>query len=490
VVVGLTAFQPGDFIFASSLGPSVSVTVQTPDGYDFSTLYGDLAASNPLQSANDANHIFAVDAAKGITFEMIGTNIYDTVTHQPVAGGVITEIDILNTTNPTQTMQDHVLVNTNGWSIDASVFFSAIGAYAANNNNTGSLNGIFNAATYSIVGSAGFADNNGPSHSGADVFFGGDHADVFNGMPGPFGPGDLGNDTVDYSHASTGVTVDLLHPANNLGAALGDTFISIENLRGTAFDDTLTGDGNNNVLEGGLGHNTLNGGTPGGAGDTVSYEHATASVTVNLSLSTPQNTIGAGIDTLSNFQILLGSSHDDILTGNGSSIIEGGLGNDQINGQFGGQDTASYQHATSGVTVSLMVSGPQNTGGAGSDSLSNIANLFGSQFSDNLTGDNNANRLDGGFGSSDAHDTLTGLGGADTFVFNTGHVTITDFTVGEDVVDVLHAHNGSPFTTAEVTALIAASAGNTIDFGNNNLLTFTGITVSTQLHAADFLHVA
>jgi Ca2+-binding RTX toxin-like protein len=243
------------------------------------------------------------------------------------------------------------------------------------------------------------------------------------------------------------------------------------------------------VIEGGLGNDTLNGGTVGGIGDTVSYEHATASVTVNLSLPGPQNTIGAGTDTLSNFQTLLGSSHDDILTGNGSSIIEGGPGNDQINGQVGGQDTASYQHATSGVTVSLNVSGPQNTGGAGSDSLSNIANLFGSQFSDNLTGDNNANRLDGGFGGSDVHDTLTGLGGADTFVFNTGHVTITDFSEAQhDLVDVTHANSGSTFTTAELNALIAASAGDTIDFGNNNLLTFTGITVSTQLHAADFLH--
>ncbi len=62
-----------DFIFASSLGPSVAVTVQTPDGYDFSTLYDDLAASSLATSANTTDHIFAVDAAKGITFEMIGT---------------------------------------------------------------------------------------------------------------------------------------------------------------------------------------------------------------------------------------------------------------------------------------------------------------------------------------------------------------------------------------------------------------------------------
>ncbi len=319
------------------------------------------------------------------------------------------------------------------------------------------------------------------------MFFGGDHPDVFNGLPGPFGPFDNGNDTVDYSHVSgpAGVTVDLSNPLNNTGAAAGDTFISIENLRGSNFDDTLNGDANNNVLEGGLGNDTLN----GGAGDTVSYEHASAGVTVDLAVTTPQNTIGAGTDTLSNFTMLRGSTHDDFLAGGGNSIIEGGAGNDHITGVVGSNVTASYEHASSGVTVSLNVAVAQDTGGAGVDTLSNISNLFGSQFSDNLTGNANANTLDGGFGGSDVNDTLTGLGGADTFVFNSGHVTIADFSALQgDHVDVLQANNGSTFTDAQLNALIAASTGDTIDFGNNNLLTFTGMTVSTQLHASDFLH--
>jgi hypothetical protein len=132
----------------------------------------------------------------------------------------------------------------------------------------------------------------------------------------------------------------------------------------------------------------------------------------------------------------------------------------------------------------------QNTGGAGIDTLSNVANLFGSQFSDNLTGNGGANRLDGGYGGSDVHDTLTGLGGADTFVFNSGHVTITDFSeLQGDPVDISHANNGSGFTVEQLNALLSASTGDSIDFGNNNVLTFTGITnVSQQLHAGDFLH--
>ena len=56
----------------------------------------------------------------------------------------------------------------------------------------------------------------------------------------------------------------------------------------------------------------------GGAGtDTVSYEHAAAGVTVSLALTTAQNTVGAGSDTLSGFENLTGSAFDDTLTGTG-----------------------------------------------------------------------------------------------------------------------------------------------------------------------------
>ena len=48
----------------------------------------------------------------------------------------------------------------------------------------------------------------------------------------------------------------------------GDTFTSIENLSGSAFDDTLTGDTADNVLEGGDGADTLDGGA---GADTASW---------------------------------------------------------------------------------------------------------------------------------------------------------------------------------------------------------------------------
>jgi hypothetical protein len=82
------------------------------------------------------------------------------------------------------------------------------------------------------------------------------------------------------------------------------------------------------------------------------------------------------------------------------------------------------------------------------------------------------------------------MGGADKFVFDSGHVTITDFSEADlDLVDISHANNGSGFTAAQLAALLAGSTGDTIDFGNGNVLTFANITnVSAQLHSSDFLH--
>jgi hypothetical protein len=63
------------------------------------------------------------------------------------------------------------------------------------------------------------------------------------------------------------------------------------------------------VLTGGLGNDVLNGGT--GGVDTASYADATVGVTVNLAIVGQQNTVGAGLDTLSNIDNLTGSKLAD-----------------------------------------------------------------------------------------------------------------------------------------------------------------------------------
>jgi Ca2+-binding RTX toxin-like protein len=163
-----------------------------------------------------------------------------------------------------------------------------------------------------------------------------------------------------------------------------------ETLSGAGADDILFGGAGNDTLTGGAGNDLLNGGAgndrlEGGVGDdTASYADATGPVVVSLRLTTAQNTGGAGTDTLVSMEHLTGSAFDDILTditdatfGN-NNVLSGGAGNDTLVAWLGddtldggaGTDTASYAGLGAAVVVSLAISGSQNTGGAGSDTLS------------------------------------------------------------------------------------------------------------------------
>lgn len=74
--------------------------------------------------------------------------------------------------------------------------------------------------------------------------------------------GGSGSDTVSYVDASAGVTVSLaLSAAQATGGSGSDTLLSVENLTGSDYNDTLTGDAGTNLLAGGAGADSLIGGT-------------------------------------------------------------------------------------------------------------------------------------------------------------------------------------------------------------------------------------
>ncbi|MCI4661579.1 MAG: M10 family metallopeptidase C-terminal domain-containing protein [Neomegalonema sp.] len=70
--------------------------------------------------------------------------------------------------------------------------------------------------------------------------------------------GGAGVDTVDYSGASSGATINL-DGGSGSGAAAGDRYYEIENVIGTDFDDVLIGNASDNLLAGGDGNDTFTG---------------------------------------------------------------------------------------------------------------------------------------------------------------------------------------------------------------------------------------
>ncbi|RRN65440.1 hypothetical protein [Caulobacter sp. 602-1] len=147
--------------------------------------------------------------------------------------------------------------------------------------------------------------------AGNDRLIGGDGADRLDGGAGV--------DTAYYGSASVAVTVNLLlsGSSQDTKGAGADILVSIENLVGSAFGDTLTGDGRANQIEGGAGDDVLIGGggddvLDGGAGaDTARYlgGKANYSVVQNSDGSTTVTDLRAGspdgTDRLLNIESIL-----------------------------------------------------------------------------------------------------------------------------------------------------------------------------------------
>ena len=187
-----------------------------------------------------------------------------------------------------------------------------------------------------------------------------------------------------------------------------DRLVSIEWLIGSAFNDILKGDGGGNHITGGLGDDVIDG---AGGVDFATYADGPGGVTINLSLLGPQNT-GRGFDTLISIEGVEGSSGNDVLTGDdGDNILIGDAGDDQLVGG-GGVDVASFRNASAGVSISLLVAGPQASSD-GLDTLVSIEGLQGSAFDDVLVGDAGDNL----FLMTLGHDTITGGNGVDTISY-------------------------------------------------------------------------
>ena len=94
---------------------------------------------------------------------------------------------------------------------------------------------------------------NGTGNTLDNILFAGAGNNTLNGLGG--------TDTASYLYAGSAVTVSLaVTSAQATGGSGSDTLQNIENLTGSAFNDTLTGSAAANVLDGGAGNDTLTGG--------------------------------------------------------------------------------------------------------------------------------------------------------------------------------------------------------------------------------------
>jgi serralysin len=266
--------------------------------------------------------------------------------------------------------------------------------------------------------------------------------------------GGAGSDTAEYGSSPIGVDVDLERGTGLRGDAAGDTYASIENIRGTAHVDALYGNDGTNTILGRAGDDILEGRgggdvLDGGDGvDTVFYTSSPDGVNVDLTRTTVQSRGDAAGDILRSIENVEGSADADVLTGEyGTNRLLGWQGNDTIDGGFGddvlvggqGTDTVSfvgwgpteqwYSPTVESIRIEL---GEGSAGGTATRTIVNTVvetdeiyafeNVRGSNRYETIIGNSGDNVIearggndvvDGGFGD----DTLSGGNDVDTVSF-------------------------------------------------------------------------
>lgn len=337
---------------------------------------------------------------------------------------------------------------------------------------------------------------------GSNTLVGGVGADTLDGTAGTF-------DLVDYSASKTGVTVDLNLGTGSGGDAEGDVLNNIEAVIGSQFADLLIAGLSNSSIFGGDGNDTIGVGDTensvldGGSGsNTLDYDQASSGVTATLGAADTKG------NQFKNFANLSGSKHDDVLKGDdGNNVISGGKGNDSLlaskgsdllDGGEGTSDTVDYSNYNddgglvlglkgSTVALSLFDSGSK-------DNIVNVENVIGTKNDDRITGDDNANLLQGGQGSDtlsgkDGHDTLLGGDGADRLSGGIGNDTI----IGGGGADSLFGGAGSDllrldWSSINLSKLDAGSGTDTVSFANStNDITLSGSSFSNLLSNAEYI---
>lgn len=252
------------------------------------------------------------------------------------------------------------------------------------------------------------------AYMGNDSLQGGDGNDKLSGGAGADSlDGGSGIDTASYADSASEVIADLLSSTTNSGDAAGDTYVYIENLEGSAYNDTLRANNTANTIYGGAGND-----------------------------------------------LIVARAGNDVLYGDdGNDVLLGGAGADHLYGGTG-TDTADYRDAAASVLVDLLAP-LVNTGNAAGDIFDSIENLTGSTYGDSLRGNNFANTIRGGSGN----DTIHGRSGNDILYGDAGN----DILYGGLGQDVLYGGAGADqFRFARNDSPLSVIVGSTIPTLNSD----------------------
>ncbi len=329
--------------------------------------------------------------------------------------------------------------------------------------------------------------------------------------------GGAGYDTADYRWSETGIDDDKLSGTEKVyGSAHDDTVTGTDGadrLYGYDGDDTLSGGAGNDRIVGGKGDDTLDGGAgrdtidarggtdqvAGGEGNDVIYADGADTVDGGAGYDTAdyrKSKTGIDDDKVSGVEKVLGSKHDDTVTGtdgadrlygyDGDDTLAGGDGNDRIYGGKGddtldggaGRDTIDARGGTDQVAGGegndvIYADGADTVdGGAGYDTadyrqsatgidddrISGVEKVLGSKHDDTVTGTDGADRLYG----YDGDDTLAGGAGDDRIYGGKGDDTL-DGGAGRDTID---ARGGADQVAGgEGNDYIYADGADTVDGG-------------------------
>jgi len=235
-------------------------------------------------------------------------------------------------------------------------------------------------------------------------------------------------DTLDLSGQAGPATITLNPDGSVVITGVTVTATGIENVVGTAGDDTITGNGFSNYLAGAGGNDTIHGGlgddvVAGGAGDDTLFGDENNDCVLG----------NAGNDTLNeNTGVTTDGATGDTINTNGADALDGGPG----------VDTVTYSERTTSIVVYLGLISTFNDGAdLNQDGLSNEFDDVFFTTENVLTG-SGQDIISANFVNNRANNVLTDNGGNDCVEGGPGNDTFEQ-GASEQGADVLIGNTGS-----------------------------------------------